>query len=243
MWGYKNGDTDRKQKINRKQGNRAASSGRNVGLRVVEGGRSVVFRLCGCGCRKDGLLRLGQRKRTRIKGQGGSGLRSGWLGLAIALSGIFVGGIAWRRAETLSEENALLRRHAAARERVQKWGQARASVDGNAVAFAAYNWGTPQSVLTAIRLQENGAPQWEMGHKGKTEFIAINTPISTWQYCESARTINKALWRWAWSDERRRRDAIKALGRAYTSEAHAKRWANNVEQLEKEIRNDLDSNR
>ena len=163
-------------------------------------------------------------------------MRGFLFGVVLLLMGLTVAGLAWQRAEALAAENALLRRHAAARERVKNWGKASAKVDKEAVAFAAYNWGTPPSLLTAIRLAENGSPQYEMGHKGKSVFIASNTPLEFWQYCEAARTVNKALWHWALADKRRARDAIKALGKAYTSENRAAQWSRNIERLEYESR-------
>lgn len=138
--------------------------------------------------------------------------------------------------QRLEAENRELRLRDAARARVKNFKDGIVPVNYDAVVAAAYDMGTPASVVYAVRKQENGSPLWELGHKGKTSTIALCVPPDQWQYYEAARTVNKALWRWAMADKKRRKEAIKALGKAYTAEAHASRWARNVDKLEEGIR-------
>jgi hypothetical protein len=135
------------------------------------------------------------------------------------------------RLEALSAENRELRLRDAARARVQRFHKGEVSVDAEAIEHAAYNLGTPPAVLEAMRRQENGSPLWEFGHRGKTEWVALGVPPQEWQAHEAARTANKAVWRFVLKDPKLRAEAIKALGIAYTSEAHAKSWARNVNKL------------
>jgi len=132
--------------------------------------------------------------------------------------------------ERLAAENTELRLRNAARARVQNFKTGKVDIYELAVTNASYDMGTPASLLRAMRQQEGGSVIWEMGHKGKTAAIAKAVPPDHWQYYEASRTANKALWRWALKHHRK--EAIKALGKAYTAENHAARWSRNVEKLE-----------
>lgn len=138
--------------------------------------------------------------------------------------------------QRLEAENRELRLRDAARARVKTFKDGKVTVNMEAVANASYDMGAPASVVEAMRRQENGSPLWELGHKGKTALIASCVEPDSWQYYEGARSANKALWRWVMADKKRRKEAIKALGKAYTAEAHASRWARNVDKLEEGIR-------
>jgi len=159
---------------------------------------------------------------------------------AMAMLALLGGALAWsshdarKHVERLAAENKELRLRHSARERWKGLKEGTVDVNTQAVMAASYNLGAPQSLLTAVRLQEHGSTLWEFGHQGKTAWIAACIPPDQWQAHEAARTLNKALWRHTWGDPIRRREAIKALGKAYTAEKHAKQWARNVDKLEKQ---------
>lgn len=133
------------------------------------------------------------------------------------------------KLEALSAENKELRLRDSARARVKNFKDGSVEVNERAILNASYNMGTPAYLLVAVRKQEHGSTLWEFGHKGKTAWIAEHTPPDEWQAYEAARTLNKALWRWAMKEHRK--EAVKALGKAYTAEHHAAAWARNVTKL------------
>jgi hypothetical protein len=152
------------------------------------------------------------------------------LGAAAISASAVVGASMYRDNLALSAENRELRLRGAAKARVDNFKKGGVTVNMEAVANAAYDMGTPSTIIEAMRRQENGSPLWELGHKGKTATIAACVPPDHWQMYEASRTANKAIWRWAMKHHRK--EAIKALGKAYTAEAHAARWARNVDKLE-----------
>lgn len=158
-------------------------------------------------------------------------MRSVALFLSILCSS-FLGVYVWQtntRLEALAVENKELRLRDSARARVKNFKHGNVEVNERAILNASYNMGTPALVLVAVRKQEHGSTLWEFGHKGKTEWIAEHTPPDEWQAYECARTLNKALW--AWALKHHRKEAVKALGKAYTAEHHAAAWARNVTKL------------
>lgn len=135
--------------------------------------------------------------------------------------------------ERLAAENTELRLRDANRARLKALRKGRVDVNAVAISKAAYDMGALESLLKAAAKQEAGGAVYEMGHGGKTAFIWATVAPDEAQYYEAARSFNRALWAWAWADPKRRKEVIKALGKAYTHPAHAKTWARNVEKLEK----------
>ena len=156
------------------------------------------------------------------------------LGLGVCAIAVQTAYKAQRHTERLAAENQELRLRDANRARLKDLRKGRVNPNGEAIANAAYDMGTMQSLLDAVARQEAGGPVYELGHGGKTALIWQCVPPDQTQAYEAARTLNKALWAWAWSDKARRREAIKALGKAYTHPEHAKTWARNVDKLEKQ---------
>lgn len=151
-----------------------------------------------------------------------------------AMLGTFLAAYGYTLAVKLDElaaENAELRLRDSARARVKGFKKGTVDVDLEAVHVAGYNLGTPPVLLEAVRRQENGSPLWEYGHQGKSEWIALGVRPDQWQAHEAARTLNKAAWKWILEDKARTREAVKALGIAYTAPHHAKTWARNVTKL------------
>jgi hypothetical protein len=136
------------------------------------------------------------------------------------------------RAERLAAENQELRLRDANRARLVKLRRGIHNVDTEAVANASYDMGMDAAVLAAMRKQEHGGPVYELGHGGKTALIWQCIQPDRLQYYEASRSANKALWKWALKHHRK--EAIKALGKAYTHPQHAAQWSRNVERLSRE---------
>ena len=147
-----------------------------------------------------------------------------------------VGKVRDAELERLATENTELRVANARQASIRKLDRGLPPfIDARAAGAAAFDMGTPASMLMAVRRQEAGVFGFDLGVKCKTATWCAVAPPTSWQYYESARVLNRLLWDWAMADPMRRDEAMKALS-VYTAPQHRKDWAKGVSGFEFEAR-------